>query len=462
MKKIFSKITSNRKTEFQIETSINLHQGKKIVVKRALNESAIKHMNNVYDYYEKNIACGLLCKSKKIADGVLEFNYINGDTLSEKLLEALQKNSIEQLYKIVEEYKSVIVTMLGSDQPYDELITTKVNDANVDLTFDNIIIYDEKYTIIDYEWILDDVDVAFIVFRAVFAIVIKYGSAIEKFMKTDDFYKMFLIDVEKIDDYMKKNLKFNEYVYGAKESYDNLLKKYEKNQVDINRNTQGIDTYAQIYVKKTNEYSEADSVKFYELNDSFKVRYQVEITDNVHEIRIDPLNRPCICSKLNIFGLHEKEKVIIDDFRHNAYDLMNGKYLFYVDDPQIIIDKTNLYNLESIIVEFSVCNNPNELVNEFNNYVLLKEKKEDETQKQLVIELENSKKLMKQIELEVENGKKLIKQINDLSDEVYKYKLIVETLEYDKAIFKDMCRNLQKRLNEVVAENKVMKIQKVE
>lgn len=445
MKKIFSKITNNRRIEFQIETSIYSGEEKKCVIKRALGQSANNHINNVYNYYEKNAECGLLCKSRKISDGVIEFDYINGKTLFTKLLGAIQHNDSEEINKVVNEYKSVVVKLFDSDKTYEELITTNVSGANIDLTFDNIIINDGNYTIIDYEWILDNIDVAFIVFRAVFAIVIKYGSAIEKIMKVEDFYKLFKIDVERIGEYLQKNNEFNEYVYGKEESYDNSLAKYAKKHLTINKTVHVPEYYAQFYIRKSEEYTEDDSVKIFVTKDVVDICYEIEITDEIEEIRIDPLNCSCICENIELVGKSNEGEMIIDSFKSNAYELGNDKYLFCSEDPQIILEKSLFAKYLNLSIRFTLCRNADVVIKELDNYMVLKKQEKENL-------------LLK----EIENNKKLVKEISIISEENHQHKINIQILEHDKEIFKEMGRQLQKRLNEVMADNKVMKIKGTE
>ncbi len=433
MKKVFSKITNNRKSEYQIETNIYLQNGKKCVVKRALSEASTCHMNKVYAYYENNKDCGLLCESKKLSDGNIEFKFVEGQTLFTKLLAALRENDREQLLMVVDSYKAVVAKMFFADS-YEELIAKKVSNANIDLTFDNIIVKDDNYTIIDYEWILDDVEVAFVVFRAVYAIIVKYGSFVEKIMKTDELYRLFLLDVDRIDEYIQKNIEFNEYVYGKLESYDNSLKNYEKDAIIIDRNTHELKLYAQIYTRKTSDYSEKESVKLPVTKDRTSIKYVVGIEEDAQQIRIDPLNCSCICENINFVGIGRNLEKKVEKFNHNAFDLGNNNLLFGAEDPQIIIDVKELDGADKLVCEFEVCRNSDIIIKKLNSYIRTKE---EENQMLLKREI----KMANQINLQNAN---------------------IQTLEHDKEIFKEMGRQLQKRLNEVMADNKIMKIKNIQ
>ena len=54
MKKIYSKITKERRKQFQIETYIMKDWEQRLVVKRALAKDGVAHIRKMSDYYEKN------------------------------------------------------------------------------------------------------------------------------------------------------------------------------------------------------------------------------------------------------------------------------------------------------------------------------------------------------------------------------------------------------------------------
>ena len=60
MKKIYSKITKERRKQFQIETYIMKDGEQRLVVKRALAKDGAAHIRKMSDYYEKNKDEGIL------------------------------------------------------------------------------------------------------------------------------------------------------------------------------------------------------------------------------------------------------------------------------------------------------------------------------------------------------------------------------------------------------------------
>ena len=66
MKKIYSKITKERRKQFQIETYIMKDGEQRLVVKRALAKDGVAHIRKMSDYYEKNKDEGILCPSNAV------------------------------------------------------------------------------------------------------------------------------------------------------------------------------------------------------------------------------------------------------------------------------------------------------------------------------------------------------------------------------------------------------------
>ena len=91
MKKIYSKITKERRKQFQIETYIMKDGEQRLVVKRALAKDGVAHIRKMSDYYEKNKDEGILCPSKLIFRKRDRFlNFLTGESLCNTMLEALE------------------------------------------------------------------------------------------------------------------------------------------------------------------------------------------------------------------------------------------------------------------------------------------------------------------------------------------------------------------------------------
>ena len=159
MKKIiYSKYSNERADQFKIRTDILEDlEGIKFVHKTALTSEAQSHINNIYTNYNllsKQYKNSKICINKccKIETG-LEFEYVEGRTLTEELDELLFKENYMEIFERIKEYVSIIEAGIEkkSFQLTDDFINVfgKVNLPysikaahinNIDLIFSNIII----------------------------------------------------------------------------------------------------------------------------------------------------------------------------------------------------------------------------------------------------------------------------------------------------------------------------------
>ena len=83
---LYSKITKERKKEFQIMTQIVLQDDEKFVVKTPLTESAKGHLMKMEQYSQKFQYDDVRPISCKLQGDAIFFPFINGMTMSEKFL----------------------------------------------------------------------------------------------------------------------------------------------------------------------------------------------------------------------------------------------------------------------------------------------------------------------------------------------------------------------------------------
>ena len=251
MKKIFSKITKERKYQFQIETGILLENDIKYVEKKGLNVDSRKHVQNMYNVYEEYLDKGItnLNKCDSISEGQVRFEFIKGISLNQKMIEAVTKRDRERVKKLVSEYAN-FVNVLSSKVGTEEFDNSKefidvfgdgeklkgvaaAKKLVFDLTFENLIDDGEKYQIIDYEWCFDFlVPVEFVVYRAMFGFYTLHGKLFEGFISREEFLDIAGISGDIAEYYFEKNEFFIDYVYGQG-SYEEILKSYRKINADI-------------------------------------------------------------------------------------------------------------------------------------------------------------------------------------------------------------------------------------
>ena len=253
MKKIYSKITKERRKQFQIETYIMKDGEQRLVVKRALAKDGVAHIRKMSDYYEKNKDEGILCPSKLISENEIAFEFLTGESLCNTMLEALEDKDEVRFLSLLRMYDGIIrsnvnierrtfmpdaqfVQVFGEVSFPDEMECGK--EMNIDMSFDNIIKdqTDSKYKIIDYEWVFSfPIPVKFVIYRAVSAFYTRNGSAMKDIMTINEIYDCFDITEEEIVIFENMNEAFNQYVYGGKNGYNASLIAYKKEVYDVKK-----------------------------------------------------------------------------------------------------------------------------------------------------------------------------------------------------------------------------------
>lgn len=221
---IYSKISSERISKYQIFTNIIQRNGKLLVEKKAIYDEGVHHINTIFDFYNKNNKENSLfqyCPVKK-EDKTLFFDFIEGANLEELIEDCVDRqdydyisNYLDIIYKILTfqevvdfETNEVFKKVFGE---YEFKNSPSIYFCNIDLIPENIIkTNDHKYTIIDYEWFFRcKVPVNFVIYRTLL-----HSQSLSKLPKEilERFYKKYDITSELKDIYYQMELNFQGYV----------------------------------------------------------------------------------------------------------------------------------------------------------------------------------------------------------------------------------------------------------
>jgi hypothetical protein len=378
-KKIFSKLTKERKEEFQIETSIVIEEdGCKKVIKSAIGQKAKEHIREIYEnyiYYKKHgvdtlVPCVLI-------DDAAEFEFIQGKSCCYHLLSAIWEQNLDQFYKLLKSYKLLVEsTALEKEEFYastefqevfgvhEELNGKQASKyLNVDMSFDNIIFKDNgEVSILDYEWILKfPVPVDFIIYRAILGFYSKYGKRMADFATIDNMMDFMNITMEEQNIYREMDQEFVNYVNGTGDSYANMLNQYKKDVYYLSDVTGINTTFAQVFVDTGDGYIEERAYKAFIGAEEKEVCLQIDLSgyEQIKAIRIDPMNTACILDVSSIRMSKENGEAVEflnrkESLLHNAVFLNENILLFAHQDPQIILDEEIEGRYESLKVSFSI------------------------------------------------------------------------------------------------------------
>lgn len=182
---VSAKLSAARKPRYRIATIIKQAGGSKSVEKVPLAKECGPHLRRMADNF-KNYGSlhGIRLVPCRIEpDGRAVFDFAKGEKFSELISRTLSKQGVDALWPLFDKYRAKI---LGGAAPQTDFYTDEFKKtfgsercggemlcaapANIDLTFDNLIIGDDgAMTAVDYEWVTDfAVPAEYIFWRSVF------------------------------------------------------------------------------------------------------------------------------------------------------------------------------------------------------------------------------------------------------------------------------------------------------
>lgn len=306
-KVIYAKHSNERAQKYNIITLIEKDDnGKKHVIKKNSQEESKGHILNLKNKYlelkKKYEETGIeMCPCHEIEDGV-SFEFLDGKNASfyidnylknkdsEKIFEFLDrlndfiiKNSKKVIFQSEKEYTD----FFGSSKYFENKEIFVMGPANIDLIFDNIIVQDDKWKLIDYEWIVDiAVPSKFILFRSIYYNICNGAYVYENNSEYYDRYGITESDITefiRMEDMFQKNVKgttkcVDEYVKEAIDIKDLMYRKVWK-QRELN---------FQIYEDFGDGFSEKNSkIITVPIADS-EYSFSYSVPKGVKNLRIDP------------------------------------------------------------------------------------------------------------------------------------------------------------------------------
>lgn len=364
---IYTKYANERKEAFRIRTSIYKDEkGKLTVQKKALSEKSRQHINEIYEnylYLKKANTISEVDINKCTRHGdVLEFEYIKGTSLTEKLNSLVYENKYIEFIEVLKKYVDIIRQLHGETRFTftDEFVQVfgQVNiqegveaiaHPNIDLIFDNILIND-KINIIDYEWLFNfPIPLKYILFRSLNQYLAQLDYS--KVQNEINILAIFNIDTKDVDNFLQMERNFSKYV--MVNYMNNYVQKATKLEHIIHE-MQNETIKSQVFLDYGEGFSEEDSYMI-EHKDSKRLSIEIKAEDNVKAIRIDPCESACIIKLVEVKGI-KGVAIEGEDYYTNASIVAGSKYIFLNEDPQIILKKMALDNNNSNIrIRFELC-----------------------------------------------------------------------------------------------------------
>lgn len=339
----YTKYSNDRSVDKAIKTEMVVEDGKKIIRKYALSKDSAEHVRGIYTSFEKLSeryeGSKLEINKCSLVDGELpyvELEYVEGITLAEIMDSYLQREDVEGFRALFKEYVERI--SYGEEKAV----------ADYDMIFANIIVNQDKWTVIDYEWtVFEKTDTKEIAFRSIYCYLLENNK---RSNLCDKEWAMQYLGIrpEEIAEYQKKEVKFQEGVMGKRMSMSQLIQIIGGKLFVVERWRKEItnrlaNKTVQIY-EDTGEGYQQETVYYIEnaYTSENEIKFELNIRGDVQHLRIDPANESCVCKikELTFNG----EKIPVTDERMITINgqMAEETYVFATSDPNINIHLAEL------------------------------------------------------------------------------------------------------------------------
>lgn len=401
---IYVKLNNDRKKEFQIYTKITKENNKLEVRKYPSNIKAVNHLKNMIKAYNINSNNDLLqYLNLEEKENYYFYKYYENKTFENLLIEYLNQGNIKDFEKKIFDFYEIISKNATNTNDYytnefeNVFGKSKINEpllcnnfSNIDLIFENILINDNKYIVIDYEWAFNfKVPISYIIWRAFNIFYDKFHKIISKYYSFNDLLELGKINIINIDCFINWETNFSKEYVSNNYYLNNHSKKiikplFEKHINDI----LNVNTYiSNLYINYGEGYCEQNKIQSELIikEGLFKLKFVINNIKDIKKIRWDPIEGHfCKCKILKILANTGN----INLMPLNHYEYKDSFYEFYTTDPMFEIEGDynglcsveiegiiEILNFEHIILKVQkekniIINNLYETINKKNNELL--------------------------------------------------------------------------------------------
>lgn len=332
----YVKYSNDRAREYELRTEIADTGDGKVVRKIPMNEDAFAHIKNMARFCEllKNRyeGSGLSINPCQMAEdgSYVQFPFEKGVTLEELLDQCLERDDLEEFYRLFDRYYELI--SYGEDKPV----------ADYDLIFANILVEGDRWTVIDYEWAVEkQIPSSEIAFRAIYCYILEEEKRNK--INLDLILDKLGVSQSQAEEYQEKEGQFQKQVTGKRKAMGEIRALMGTYAVDpkmlMKQHLQKIlDQRIQVYFDRGSGFQETDSVYISDVYISESVlEAEIPVDGNVRNLRIDPADRSCMV-KIESLTFNGEEipfqKKLVET---NGKAVRKGCYLFATQDPNILI-----------------------------------------------------------------------------------------------------------------------------
>lgn len=292
----YVKYSNDRAPEFCVRTEIRRDSAGKIAVRKyPLGDAAREHIRGMALAYEnllQRYQGGNLeinrCQLEEQGETLFaEFEFVQGVTLAELMDRCLEKNDLEGFRRYFREY--VERTGYNSEFPV----------ADFDLIFSNILVDQEKWTLIDYEWTFGKpMDIKELAFRAIYCYLLEDEKRNK--LNLDLILQELGITEAEAEAYREQERDFQRFVTGKRLAMAEMRERIgyrvmtPQKWIDRYQDSEAVNR-VQIYEDRGNGYSEEES---YFVREAYqgenRIEMELQVSGDVKALRIDPAFDSCV------------------------------------------------------------------------------------------------------------------------------------------------------------------------
>ena len=307
MSPVYVKFSNERDQKLSIYTKIDQTADGKLTVKKApAHKKAVEHIRNLRIIYETLTEMykeeGIEVNQCSLKDNCAELEYLTGITLEDKLDHLLEEGRTEELEKLfftyigkvknIHEKKPFVKTkgfvrVFGDVNLRSDLKCAEI--SNIDFVPANIILSDDKVSVIDYEWTFAfPVPSQYLVYRMIFYYLELNDK--RRVLRNLNFYEKAGITPEDIEIYVEMEHNLQAYILGKHTAMRNMYTQISPGRAEIEdyyreKKEETLENL-QIFWDNGKSFNETDSVRY--LFKNRKVCVEFKLPENTKMLRLDP------------------------------------------------------------------------------------------------------------------------------------------------------------------------------
>lgn len=314
----YVKYSNERNDGLNISTEIHPVNGTKRVIKKACDKASESHIAHIYSSYLKldELFQGSFFsvnKCRRIDNKTVEFEFIDGKSLDVLMDEILRGKDIDGFYKLLNVYLENIRKIYSQGYACD---------LDVDLIFQNIIVNDGKWNVIDYEWTLEkELPVDYLIYRAIRYYYYQSDVCRRTFPNVSSLYEYCGIGIEDLEEYNNFEVEFQNFVAGDSWKLSDEI----SDEGIIRLNDSMLHLQIEMFCRKNQFPEKVINKKIPIIGDRISFEVQVK---NADKIKISTSNVGMI-ARINIDG-GAKLQSIGEKIGNDIYSYPDTPFFFYL------------------------------------------------------------------------------------------------------------------------------------